>query len=336
MAVRRPPFALEISGESYPTEPSISSSIRRLSSTLYSIGNWRTRSLTNPFTLKLIACASVSPALLHVENLLRAHLADAGFVLNGVAGTAHGDCRVGIGATGRVNQERVALGVILAILEMLRHVHQTAVSGAAFADGDAFGNDVASSLISRVDHLRAGILMLAVIGESDRENFAARFAPLHDHAGIFHCQARADIAIDPLYLGIFLGQTAFRHQVENIRRPVLDGDVLDLGAFERDQFDDCAVQRRGIKLWRCATFHVGHFRTFIGDDERTLELAKIFGVDAEISLERMFHFHPRRDVNERAAAEHSGIQGAEFIVADWDDLAEPFPENLGMILEALG
>src|SRR6266403_91730 len=48
-------------GKNYPTEPSISSSIRRFSSTEYSIGNCRTRSLTNPFTLKLIACASVKP-----------------------------------------------------------------------------------------------------------------------------------------------------------------------------------------------------------------------------------------------------------------------------------
>src|SRR5437660_5454914 len=45
----------------YPTEPSISSSINRLSSTLYSIGNWRTRSLTKPLTLKLIAWASLRP-----------------------------------------------------------------------------------------------------------------------------------------------------------------------------------------------------------------------------------------------------------------------------------
>src|SRR6185437_6502533 len=48
-------------GGYYPTEPSISSSISRLSSTLYSIGNWRTRSLTKPLTLKLIACALVRP-----------------------------------------------------------------------------------------------------------------------------------------------------------------------------------------------------------------------------------------------------------------------------------
>src|ERR1700719_4445903 len=48
-------------GKNYPTEPSISSSINRFSSTEYSIGNWRTRSLTKPFTLKLIACASLKP-----------------------------------------------------------------------------------------------------------------------------------------------------------------------------------------------------------------------------------------------------------------------------------
>lgn len=44
-----------------PTEPSISSSMRRLSSTEYSIGNWLTRSLTNPLTARLIACAWVRP-----------------------------------------------------------------------------------------------------------------------------------------------------------------------------------------------------------------------------------------------------------------------------------
>ncbi len=95
------------------------------------------------------------------------------------------------------------------------------------------------------------------------------------------------------------------------------------------------MQRGSVKLRRRAAFHVGHFRAFIGDDERALELAKIFRVDAEISLEWMFHFHAGRHVNERATAEHGGIQGTEFVVADRDDLAEPFPENLGMILEAL-
>src|SRR5437867_6655573 len=94
------------------------------------------------------------------------------------------------------------------------------------------------------------------------------------------------------------------------------------------------MQRGGVKLRGRATFHVGHLRALIGDNERALELAKIFGVDTKISLERMFHFHPWRDIDKRAAAKHGGIQRAEFVVADGDDLAEPLSENLGMILKA--
>ena len=44
-----------------PTLPSISRSMRRFNSTLYSIGNSFTRSLMKPFTLRLIASASVRP-----------------------------------------------------------------------------------------------------------------------------------------------------------------------------------------------------------------------------------------------------------------------------------
>src|SRR2546429_2064648 len=55
-------------------------------------------------------------ALLHVENLLRANLADAGFVLDGVTSAAHGDRRISIRARGRVDEQRVALGIVLAIL----------------------------------------------------------------------------------------------------------------------------------------------------------------------------------------------------------------------------
>ena len=275
-------------------------------------------------------------ALLHVEDLFGAHLADAGFVLHGVAGAADGDGRISVGAAGRVDQKRVALGVVLAILQMLRHVHEAAISGATFADGDRFRNDVAGRFIGGVNHLRAGVLVLAVVGQRDGKNFAARLATFHDHAGIFHGQARADVAVDPFDLGVFVREAAFGHEIEDVGRPVLHGDVLNLRALERDQFDDRAVQGGGVELRRGAAFHVGHFRAFIGDDEGALELAEVFGVDAEVSLQRMFHFHAGRDVDERAAAEHGGVQRAEFVVAGRDDFAEPFPENFRMILQAFG
>ena len=47
--------------DAHPTDPSICSSMRRFSSTEYSIGNSFTRSLTNPFTARDIASPSERP-----------------------------------------------------------------------------------------------------------------------------------------------------------------------------------------------------------------------------------------------------------------------------------
>ena len=222
---------------------------------------------------------------------------------------------IGVGAAGRVDQERVALGVVLAILQMLRDVDEAAIGRPARADRDALGNDVARRFIGGVDHFRAGVLMLAVAGERDGEHFAAGFAAFHDDARILHRQARADVAIDPFHFGFLVGEPALGHEIEDVVRPVLDRDVLKFRAFHRDQLDHRAVQRGGVKLRRGAAFHVGQLRAFIDDDERALELPEILGVDPEIGLERMLHFHARRHVDERATAENGAVERAEFVVA---------------------
>jgi len=94
------------------------------------------------FTLKLIAWASLKPRWLHVENLLGTDLADARFVLHRVTGAADGDRRISVGARGRVDQKRVTLGVVLAILEMFRDMDESAIGRPAGADRDRFGYDV--------------------------------------------------------------------------------------------------------------------------------------------------------------------------------------------------
>ena len=48
-------------GGAHPTDPSISRSMRRFNSTEYSIGNCWTRSLTKPFTARLMAAPSLRP-----------------------------------------------------------------------------------------------------------------------------------------------------------------------------------------------------------------------------------------------------------------------------------
>ena len=61
------------------------------------------------------------------------------------------------------------------MLQVLRHMHEAAIGGAAGSDGDRFRNDVRSRFIGGVNHFRAGILVLTIVGERDREHFATRF-----------------------------------------------------------------------------------------------------------------------------------------------------------------
>ena len=96
------------------------------------------------------------------------------------------------------------------------------------------------------------------------------------------------------------------------------------------------MQCGGVEFRRRATFHVSHLGAFVGDDEGALELAEIFRVDPEVGLERMFHFHAGRHVDEGAAAEDGAVERAKFVVANRNNLAEPFPENFGMIFQSLG
>ena len=58
--------------------------------------------------------------------------------------------------------------------------------------------------------------MLAVAGERNRNDFTSGPLPLHDNARILHGEAGADVAVDPLDLGILVGEAALGDQVEDI------------------------------------------------------------------------------------------------------------------------
>jgi len=133
-----------------------------------------------------------------------------------------------------------------------------------------------------------------------------------------------------------VGEAAFGDEVVDVGGPVLDGDVLDLGVLHRDEFDDGAVERGGGELGGGAAFHVGELGAFIDDDEGALELAEVFGVDAEVSLERVRDFDAGRHVDEGAAGEHGAVERGEFVVGRRDDFAEPLAEQVGVFAQGLG
>jgi hypothetical protein len=68
--------------------------------------------------------------------------------------------------------------------------------------------------------------------------------------------------------------------------------------------------------------------TFIDDDQGAFELAHIFRVDAEVSLERKLDLHPLGNIDKRAAGPYCGVEGCELVVGRGDDLSEILPQQI--------
>ena len=249
---------------------------------------------------------------------------------------ANHDGGIGVGAAVGIDEKRVALGVVFAALQVLRDMDHAAVGGAALADADGLGDDDGGGVVGGVDHLGAGVLMLAVVGEGNGDDFAAGALTFKDHTGILHRETTADVAVDPLYLGVFHCDGAFGDEIKHVVGPVLDGDVLDLRALEGDELDYGGVEGGGGELRGGAALHVGDLGALVGDNEGALELAEVFRVDAEVGLERHGDLHVLGHVDEGAAGEHGAVERGELVVAGGDDLAEPFAEELGVLAEGLG
>ena len=78
----------------------------------------------------------------------------------------------------------------------------------------------------------------------------------------------------------------------------LDGGVSNACVLLHDDFYDGRVQRVRVVDRSGATFDVVNVGTFVGDDQRALELTHVLGVDAEVGLKRDLHVNALRDVNE--------------------------------------
>ena len=141
------------------------------------------------------------------------------------------------------------------------------------------------------------------------------------------------IAVDPLDRRVLVRDRALGDEIVDVAIPVLDRRVANRRAFERDQFDDGAVQRRSRELRRGAALDVVDLRTLVGDDQRALELAHVLRVDTEIGLQRHLHFDARRHVDERPARPHRRVERGKLVVGGRNDRREILTDDLGILLD---
>src|SRR4051812_25087922 len=162
-----------------------------------------------------------------VEELLLADLRDGRLVADVDVVLADADRRVRVRAALLVEQQRVADDLRLRAVRALGDLEQTAVRRAPAVLGDRLGEDVRGRVRRGVDDLAAGVLVLAVAGERDRQDLAVRLLAHEVDARVLHRELRAEVAVDPLDRRALLGDRALGHEVVDVLRPVLHGRVAD-------------------------------------------------------------------------------------------------------------
>ncbi len=203
----------------------------------------------------------------------------------------HFDVREGVGAALVADQQRIALRVIARVGCVLENFHLAAIGVLAVPGGDSLRNDRAARVFAEMDHLRAGVGLLIIVGERDRIEFANGVIALEDAARIFPGDGRAGFDLRPGNFGILadalaaLGDeivdSALAVLVAGI--PVLHGRVLDLRIVESDEFNHRRVELVFIANGSGAAFEITYVSAFVGNDQGALELSRFRRVDAEVS-----------------------------------------------------
>src|SRR5690348_11961093 len=270
---------------------------------------------------------SFQPALTKIKELVFADFRRGRFVFHARRRSPHFNVRKCVRAAFIADQKRTALRVIARALRVLENLHLAAIRVLAKACGNSLRDDGAARVVPDVYHRRAGVGLLAIVGQGDGIAVADGVVALQNAARIFPGDRGAGFDLRPgnfridsgalAALGDEIVDPATAFLVAGI--PVLHGRILDLRVVQSDQLDDRGVQLVFIANRRRAAFEVADVGAFVGDDQGALELAGRSGVDAEISGQLHWAAHALRDVNKRAVSENGGVQRGEKVVAVWND-----------------
>src|SRR5690606_15586430 len=112
--------------------------------------------------------------------------------------------------------------------------HQTAIDVFAAAGGDALRDNGALGVLAQMNHLGAGVRLLAIAGQGHGIEFADTVVATQDYAGVFPGDGRAGFHLGPGNLGIVVADAALGHEIVDAatafgvaRVPVLHRRILD-------------------------------------------------------------------------------------------------------------
>src|SRR5204863_10172370 len=132
------------------------------------------------------------------------------------------------------DQHRVALRIIAGVLGALQNLHEATIGVLPATSGDTLGHDRRPGVLPHVDHLRAGVGLLALVRHRHRVELADGVVALEDAAGILPGDRRAGLDLRPRDLRVLAAaRAALGDEVEDpaaaflvARVPILDSPVL--------------------------------------------------------------------------------------------------------------
>src|SRR5207244_4439474 len=135
-----------------------------------------------------------------------------------------------------------------------------------------------------VAYLGYPVLLSYLTSTTHSDNAGVGTQPHPIDSWLFLRQLTASVSVDPFYRRIFICIGSLCDEVVDVGAPVLERGISDLGALLGDDLDYCGVKRiLGIDRG-CAALNILNISVVVCDDERSLELSHVRGVDSEICL----------------------------------------------------
>ena len=223
------------------------------------------------------------------------------------------------------------------------HLYQSPIAILAMTGRDTLGYDRTFRILTQMDHLRTRIGLLVIIGHGNRVKLTYRVITRQDTARIFPSDRRTGLYLRPRDLAtLTFAQTSFRHEVIDTaftflitRIPVLYGRILHLSTLVRHDLHDSGMQLVLVTHRRRTSFQITYIRLIVSDNQGTLELSGISGIDTEIRTQLHRATYALRYINKRTVREHGRIQGGEEIITITNHAAQIFLHQVRMMLYSL-
>ena len=220
------------------------------------------------------------------------------------------------------DKQRVALRVVARPLGLGRYLDQSPVAVLADAGRNTLADDPAARIAAQMNHLRPRIGLLMVIRHGYRIELPDRAVARENTARILPRQRRSGLDLRPRQPRVLapadspLGDEVVDSPVAVLiaRIPVLNGRVFHLGILHHDDLDDGGMQLVLVAHRSRAPLHVADIGAFVGNDQRTLELARPGRIDPEISAQLHRAVHPLGNIAKRPVRENGRVQRREKVI----------------------